>query len=99
MGMPFTQLLQALALGLGCSALYFLGLWYTVHRIPSARRPTFLVLSSFFVRIGLLLPAIYWVMDGHLEGLVVCMLAFMLVRNLSARSVLKSVQRPFGEKS
>jgi F1F0 ATPase subunit 2 len=82
------RLLAALAMGIACSALYFLGLWFTIHRIRLSRWPAGLMMSSFMIRAGLLIMAIYLIMDGHVERLIACMLAFVVVRNLSARSVM-----------
>ena len=99
MDIGLIPLLAALAMGIACAALYFFGLWFTIHRIGSSRRPFGLMVSSFMIRAGLLIMAIYWIMDGHVERLIVCMAAFVLVRNLSVKSVLASASRPAaGEK-
>lgn len=43
-------------------ALFFGGLWWTVNRLPGARRPTLLVLASFGIRTAAVLAGCYLIL-------------------------------------
>jgi len=75
----------ALAAGIGLGIFYFGGLWLTVRRLPTTRRPAFLSLLSFFGRLGVVLFGFYLVMGGHWERLLVCLLGFLGVRIILVR--------------
>jgi F1F0 ATPase subunit 2 len=75
----------ALAVGAGLGIIYFGGLWLTVKRLPTARRPVLLTLLSFAGRLGVVLMGFYLIMDGHWERLIVCLLAFLAVRAILVR--------------
>jgi F1F0 ATPase subunit 2 len=75
----------ALGGGIGLGIFYFGGLWMTVQRIPTARRPVFMSLSSFFGRLAVVLAGFFLVMGGHWERLLVCLLGFLGVRFVLVR--------------
>lgn len=78
-------LMLALAAGIGLGIFYFGGLWLTVRRLPTARWPAFLSLSSFFGRLSVVLFGFYLVMGGHWERLLVCLFGFLVVRVILVR--------------
>ncbi len=78
-------LISALVAGTGLGLFYFGGLWLTVRRLPTARRPAFFSLLSFFGRLGVALFGFYLVMGGHWERLLVCLLGFLGVRVILVR--------------
>ncbi len=78
-------LISALVAGTGLGLFYFGGLWLTVQRLPTARRPAFFSLLSFFGRLGVALFGFYLVMGGHWERLLVCLLGFLGVRVILVR--------------
>ncbi len=78
-------LMLALTAGMGLGIFYFGGLWLTVRRLPTARRPAFLSLLSFFGRLGVVLFGFYLVMGSHWERLLVCLLGFLGVRVILVR--------------
>lgn len=61
---------------------YFGGLWLTLQRLSSSRRPALVAFASFLIRTALLLAAIYWVMDGRIERLLALMAGFLLARQV-----------------
>lgn len=79
------DLIMAFLFGAGLGALYFAGLWWTVRRIRSSRRPGMLAVASFLVRAGLTASALYPILDGCWERLLLSLLGFMLVRSLYLR--------------
>ncbi|MBW2036981.1 MAG: ATP synthase subunit I [Deltaproteobacteria bacterium] len=84
MGKVF-PLILSLAAGIGLGFFYFGGLWLTVRRLPEVQRPTLLSLCSFIGRLGLTMVGFYFVMDGHWERLMICLLGFLAIRNLLVR--------------
>jgi F1F0 ATPase subunit 2 len=77
----------ALAFGAGIvlGTFYFYGLWLTVRKLPSARRPVVMSLSSFFGRLAVVLVGFYFVTAGQWERLVVCLVGFLTVRIVLVR--------------
>ena len=74
-----TWLLPAAA-GLAAGGLYFTGLWWTVRRLKTSRRPTALTLSSFALRTMFVLAVFYFVAQGHWARFLGCMAGFLLAR-------------------
>lgn len=71
--------------GVVLGAFFFGGLMLTVRRLPTARRPTVLALSSFAVRTAVVVVGLAWVAQGgwrRLAGALVGLIAIrvMLVR-------------------
>ena len=77
----------ALSLGAGVvlGIFYFGGLWLTVRKLPQARQPVLLSLSSFFARLAVVLAGFYFVMSGRWERVLVCLLGFLCVRFAAVR--------------
>lgn len=62
--------------------IYFAGLWWTVSKGIVSNRPAFWFLISFLVRTGLVVAGFFWVSHGGLSSLIVCMMGFLLGRQL-----------------
>jgi len=77
--------LLSLASGLGIGIIYFGGLWWTVRRLPSTRRPGLLTFVSLGARIFVGLLGFYVIMQGRWERLLLCLLGFTLIRILMVR--------------
>jgi len=84
---PSDLLPLALSLGAGiCLGIfYFFGLWLTVRRLTTARRPVLMSLSSFFGRLAVVLLGFYFVMGGRWERLIACFVGFLAVRVVLVR--------------
>jgi F1F0 ATPase subunit 2 len=65
--------------------LAFGGLWLTVRRLPTSRRPGLLLLGSFVARIGICVPLFLVVMGGHWERLAACFVGYLAVRTILIR--------------
>jgi len=76
------RLSLAFAAGLVLGALFFVGLWWTVTRCLTARRPALWLLGSLLVRTAALLAGFYWVSDGSWRRLVACGLGFVSAKLL-----------------
>jgi len=75
----------SLGVGLLLGFLYYGGLWLTVLRLRSADRPGLLLLSSFLVRIALLIPLLLWLADSRFDRLVAALLGFLIMRQYLTR--------------
>ncbi len=69
-----------LAGGMLTGLFYFGGLWLTVRRLVSARRPALLMLASFAVRTAIALVVFYLIMNGSWLRLVVALAGFLVMR-------------------
>jgi F1F0 ATPase subunit 2 len=79
--------------GAANGAFFYGGLWWTVRRVPRARRPGVLLLVSFAVRLGVALPAIYLVSAGGLGRLALCMAGLLIARVALVRILGPSARR------
>lgn len=66
--------------GLGIGAFYFLGLWWTVRKLPVVRMPGLLTFASFLGRTAICITVFYLTMQGRWENLLMCLAGFMLMR-------------------
>ena len=72
----------ALASGAGVllGAAFFGGLWCTVRRGLSSRRPALLFLGSLLLRTGVVLAGFHLVAGGRWSRLLACLLGFVVAR-------------------
>ncbi|HDP24111.1 MAG TPA: ATP synthase subunit I [Deltaproteobacteria bacterium] len=82
--------LLAFCAGLGLGVFYFLGLWWTIQRLPDARSPGLLMLKSTVLRLAVVLPCFYLVMSGRWERMAFCLLGFILARMVLTRWIKNS---------
>jgi F1F0 ATPase subunit 2 len=77
----------ALAGGAGVflGAFFFGGLWWTVRRGVSSKRPARLFLGSLLLRTGITVAGFYFVSGGHWQQLLACLLGFTLARFIVTR--------------
>ncbi|MGD9300815.1 MAG: ATP synthase subunit I [Desulfobacterales bacterium] len=73
-------LLSVFGAGVGLGAFYFLGLWWTVRRLPTVRVPALWTVVSFVVRSVVALGGFYLVMAGGWQNLLACLAGFTLIR-------------------
>ena len=74
------SLALALVAGAGLGALYFGGLWWTVRRAGSFRRPEFSLLVSVLARMSVALSGFYLVAGDSWQRLLLCLLGFIVGR-------------------
>ncbi|MFA7441019.1 MAG: ATP synthase subunit I [Sphingomonadaceae bacterium] len=75
-------LLLALVAGVGLGLLYFGGLWLTVRRLATSRRPALLFGTSLVVRLALTVLGFYFVMDGSWPRALACLGGFLIARQI-----------------
>lgn len=66
-------------------AFHFGGLWWTVRRIASARRPAALALASYIVRLAVVGAGLFLVMDGRWERLAAALAGLLVARFVVVR--------------
>jgi len=79
----FLPLAAACAAGLLLGAIFFGGLWWTVHRGVSAKRPALWFLGSVVLRTSIVLVGFYLVSSGDWKRLLACLLGFVIARFLA----------------
>jgi len=71
--------------GVALGIAYFAGLWWTVRRAVSSRRPAAWFAASFAVR-AVLAGAVFWVVAGNgAAALLLSLAGFILVRVVATR--------------
>jgi len=71
--------------GVVLGAIFFGGLWWTVRRGLSSKRPASWFLGSLLLRTGIILAGFYLVSGGHWERLLACLLGFVMARFIVTR--------------
>lgn len=74
----------AFVAGLLLGLFYFGTLWLIVQHLSKTRSPALLTLGSFFIRTGLTLVGFFFVMSGHWERALACMIGFLIMRKFIA---------------
>lgn len=75
-------LFPALTAGFALGSVYFATLWWTVRQLPTAEQPMRLFVGSLIGRTGLVLVGFYFIMDGHWERILACVVGFTIARFL-----------------
>lgn len=78
-------LVLALVVGLLLGAIYFGGLWWTVRKGMTSKRPALLFLGSLVLRTGVVVAGFYVVSDGHWQSLLACLFSFAIARLMVTR--------------
>jgi len=86
----FLILALALAEGLSIGAVFFGGLWWTIHKGVSSNHPAIWFFGSLLLRMSIALVGFYVVSAGHWERLLFCLLGFVLARLSITRLALPS---------
>ena len=90
----FLILAVALAAGLLLGAFFFGGLWWTVRKGVSSKRPAFWFLGSLLLRMSLVLVGFYFAGRGNWQRLVACLLGFIIARFCVMRLTRTPVEHP-----
>ncbi len=77
-------------------AVFFGGLWWTVHRGLSSARPALWFIVSLLARTSMLLAGIYVIAGGQWQRLVSCLVGVVVARLVVTRLARQPVQGPSG---
>ena len=78
-------LAAAWAAGLSLGAIFFGGLWFTVRKGVSSRRPALWFFFSMLLRMSVALAGFSFVSGGRWERLLACLLGFVVARLIVTR--------------
>lgn len=90
----FLILAFALVAGLGLGAIFFGGLWWTVHQCVSSKHPALWFLGSMVVRMSIVLLGFYFVGRGDWQRLVACLVGFIIARLIVMRLTRTPIEHP-----
>jgi F1F0 ATPase subunit 2 len=79
------SLAPALVTGALLGALFFGGLWWTVHKGISSKRSALWFFGSLLLRTSIVLAGFYCIARGRWERLLVCLLGFVIARAVVTR--------------
>src|SRR4030042_6317591 len=74
------NLLLLLLTGILLGAMFFGGLWWTVRKGVSSKKPALWFFGSMLLRTSIVLAGFYFMARGHWERLLVCLLGFVMTR-------------------
>jgi F1F0 ATPase subunit 2 len=86
-------LVLALATGVLLGAIFFGGLWWTVQKGVSSKRPALWFFGSLLLRTSIALVGFYFIARGHWERLLVCLLGFVIAR-LIVMQLTRAAEKP-----
>ena len=86
-------LVLALVTGVLLGAMFFGGLWWTVRKGVSSKRPALWFFGSLLLRTSIALAGFYFVAGGHWERLLVCLLGFVIARLIVTR-LTRAAEKP-----
>lgn len=66
--------------GIVLGAFFFGGLWFTVKKSVTSKRPALWIFISFFLRTGITLIGFYYIAAGSWQRLLICLLGFVIAR-------------------
>jgi len=87
------RLMVALVTGLLLGAMFFGGLWWTVQKGVSSKRPALWFVGSLLVRTSIALAGFYFIARGHWQRLIVCLIGFVVARLIVTR-LTQSGEKP-----
>jgi F1F0 ATPase subunit 2 len=79
------MLMLAWVSGVGLGAIFFGGLWWTVRKGASSRRPALWFFGSALLRMSIALAGFYLTAGAHWERLLACLLGFVTIRLVVTR--------------
>ena len=87
------SLVLALVTGVLLGAMFFGGLWWTVRKGVSSKRPALWFFGSLLLRTSIALAGFYFIARGHWERLLVCLLGFVMARLIVTR-LTRAAEKP-----
>ncbi|PIW48473.1 MAG: ATPase F0F1 [Zetaproteobacteria bacterium CG12_big_fil_rev_8_21_14_0_65_54_13] len=88
----FISLLFSLLAGALLGLFFFAGLWWTVRKIESSKQVALLMISSMFLRTGVVVLGFYFILGDNWQHLLVGLLGFIIARIIITRLTRRSDQ-------
>ena len=70
----------AFIVGLLLGTIFFGGLWFTVRKLVTSKRPALWFLGSFILRVSITLIGFYYISSGSWQRLLICVAGFIIAR-------------------
>jgi F1F0 ATPase subunit 2 len=70
----------AFIVGLLLGTIFFGGLWFTVRKLVTSKRPALWFLGSFILRVSITLIGFYYISSGSWQRLIICVAGFIIAR-------------------
>ena len=86
-------LVLALLAGVMLGSVFFGGLWWTILKGVSSKRPAVWFLSSMVLRATIAVAGLFFVSHGDWRRLLVCLLGFLLARIVVMRLTRAPVEK------
>jgi len=90
------DLVLAVVAGMLFGGIFFGGLWWTVRKGVSSRRPALLFVGSLLLRMSIVIAGFYFVGRGHWQQLLLCLFGFVMARLIVTRLTRPSGAHPSG---
>ncbi len=87
----------AMICGTGLGSVFYGGLWWTVRRLATSRRPALAVSISLLLRMGVALGGLHLVGHGDWVRLLSCLLGFLLARVAVTRLARRWAAQPVAQ--
>ncbi len=84
--------LFAFIVGIFLGVIFFAGLWFTISFAIKSKYPAIWFPLSLLLRVGIVLLGFYYVADGQIINILICLAGFLLARVWIQRQ-LKSAGR------
>ena len=85
-------LVLASTTGAVLGAIFFGGLWWTVHKGVSSKRPALWFFGSLLLRMSITLAGFYLVSGNQWDRLLLCLFGFVVARLIVTMLIRSSVQ-------
>ena len=86
-------LVLAWAAGGLLGAIFFGGLWWTVRKGVSSRRPALWFIGSLLLRTGIVLVGFYVIANGNWQRLLPCLVGFVMAQLVVTRLTRSTRER------
>lgn len=81
------NIILALVAGFTLGAYFFGGLWWTIRKGISSRRPELWFFGSLLLRISTTVAGFYFASGGYWVRLLMCLLGFFIMRHIVIRLI------------
>lgn len=68
--------------GVFLGILFFGGLWFTVKKAVTSKRPALWLIGSFIIRVSSTLVGFYYLSQGSWKNLLISVLGFIIARSI-----------------
>ncbi|OIR06589.1 N-ATPase, AtpR subunit [mine drainage metagenome] len=85
--------------GLFLGVCFFGSLWWTIRRGLTSKRPALLFIGSLLLRTSITLTSFYFIANGDLARLLMCLLGFIIGRFIMVRLVGLPITTPLAKET